>query len=329
MTQLLVLGGTSFVGPAVVDEAVARGWDVTTFTRHPGPSDDRVRRQSGDRLVKDTLSTVADRDWDLVVDTWAGDPSAVHSSVRALEGRVGVYVYVSSISVYAEPLAAGFDETAAVVEVGSGRADADYAANKRGAELAVLDAAGADGSLILRPGAIVGPRENTGRLLYWLRRAARAEAFLAPPPTTPLQWVDVRDLADFTLGCIDAATRGIFNLVCPPDQMTIGKLIDTCVAITGTGAEPAWAEDSWLQANGVQPWLDLPLWLPADAADAAVLTGDASRALASGYSPRALVETVRDTWQWLRGEPATPEGGGLARPRERELLARLVSELAT
>jgi nucleoside-diphosphate-sugar epimerase len=326
VTQLLVLGGTSFVGPALVDAAVARGWDVTTFSRHPERGDARVRTTRGDRLSARTLSVVADRDWDLVVDTWAGDPSAVHASLAALAGRFKVYAYVSSISVYAEPLEAGFDETARVVDVPG--AETDYAVNKRAAEVAVLDAAGPDGALIPRPGAIVGPRENTRRLLYWLRRAADTERFLAPPPTTPLQWVDARDLARFTLDSLVSGVRGIFNLACPPGQLTFASMIEACVSVTGKGAEPVWADDSWLQANGVRPWLDLPLWLPAGDPDAAVLTADSSRALASGYSPRSPIETVRDTWRWLREERGAPDAG-LARQRERQLLEQVLDEPAT
>jgi 2'-hydroxyisoflavone reductase len=120
----------------------------------------------------------------------------------------------------------------------------------------------------------------------------------------------------------------VFNLVCPPGQITFGTLIDACLAATSTSAEPVWADDSWLQANGVRPWLDLPLWLPAGSADAAILTADPSRALASGYSPRPLAETVRDTWQWLRAESA-PSEIGLASQHERELLEHLLDEPAT
>jgi nucleoside-diphosphate-sugar epimerase len=289
LTQLLVLGGTGFVGPAVVDAAVARGWEVTTFSGHPGSAHAHVRALRGDRMVPETLAAVTDRDWDLVVDTWADDPRAVGWSLVALDDRVDAYAYVSSASVYAQPIAPGYDETARVVDVPPAGAATDYAADKRAAELAVLGAQGGDGTLILRAGAIVGPRENTGRLLYWLRRVADGDPFLAPPPGSPLQWVDVRDLAEFAV----IGALGVFNLVCRRDEMTLGDMIEACVTLTGSGATPAWADDAWLQANGVQPWNDLPLWLPAKSPEATLFTADSSRARAAGYAPRDAADSAR------------------------------------
>ncbi|CAM5381156.1 hypothetical protein STENM327S_08352 [Streptomyces tendae] len=173
--RLLVLGGTEFVGRAVVEAALGRGWQVTVLHRGRHAPPPGARALHGDRTAPDGLAALAEGTWDAVVDTWSAAPRAVRDAARLLRDRAGRYVYVSSCSVYAWAPPAGYAEDAPLVEGASAHAgQSDYARDKRGAELAVLDAFGADRSVLVRAGLILGPYENVGRLPWWLNRLARA-----------------------------------------------------------------------------------------------------------------------------------------------------------
>ncbi|MFJ8075788.1 NAD-dependent epimerase/dehydratase family protein [Streptomyces sp. NPDC096176] len=301
--KLLILGGTEFAGRAVAESALARGWDVTVFHRGRHAAPDGVTTRIGDRTAEDGggLATLADGVWDLVVDTWSGAPSAVRDTAQLLEQRVGRYVYVSSCSVYVWPPAAGYDESAPVVEGSPGAGDVPYAEAKRGGELAVLDAIGEDRSLLVRSGLILGPWENIGRLPWWLGRIARGGEVLAPGPReTPLQFVDVRDLADWTLDAAEAGLSGPYNLTSEPGHTTMGELLEACVAVTGSAGRLTWTPAEAILAAGVAPWSDLPIWIPqSDPAHGALHRAGVGRALAAGLRCRPAMDTVKDTWAWL------------------------------
>lgn len=294
--RLLVLGGTEFVGRAVVDAALERGWDVTVFHRgrHPAPAG--VRVLTGDREGGLDALAAADGAWDAVLDTWSAAPGAVRDSAALLKDRAQLYAYVSSRSVYAYPTPAGLDESTPVVD---GAGD-DYAGHKRGGELAALDAFGGDRALLIRAGLILGPGENIGRLPWWLNRVARGGDVLAPGPRDlPLQYIDVRDLAAWTLDAITARCSGPYNLVGPSGTATMGELLDTCVRVTGSSAVLRWATPEAVAAAGIEPWTQLPIWLPPGELHDALHTGDVSKALAAGLRCRPVGETVADTWSWL------------------------------
>ncbi|MDX3513351.1 NAD-dependent epimerase/dehydratase family protein [Streptomyces caniscabiei] len=312
--RLLMLGGTEFVGRAVVESAVARGWEVTVFHRgrHAPPAG--VRSLLGDRTAPDGLAALAEAStagsgsggggWDVVVDTWSAAPRAVRDTARLLAGAAERYVYVSSCSVYAWPPAAGYDERAPLVEGASPEAEqTDYARDKRGGELAAVEAFGADRSLLVRSGLILGPYENIGRLPWWLNRVARGGPVLAPGPRDlPLQYVDVRDLADWVLGAAERGLSGARNLAGPPGTTTMGELLDACVRATGGAAELRWTAPESILDAGVEPWTELPVWVPggSDLHDA-LHRADVSRAVREGLRCRDVTETVRDTWEWLTG----------------------------
>jgi 2'-hydroxyisoflavone reductase len=322
--RLLVLGGTDFVGPAVVAAALQRGWEVWTFSRGktgtPVPGTHPVH---GDRRNAAELHAVASRDWDMVVDTWSEEPIVVGESARALAGRTPVYVYMSTESVYAQPWQPGLDEHSRTVEASPTADHGDYPENKRGGELAILHAQGAEATLILRPGAILGPRENTRRLVRWLERAASPGPFLAPGwPGSYVQYIDVRDLAEFAVTAA-AGTRGAFNVVTPADITTFTGLVEECVRVTGAVGQPIWIDERFLLDHAVEPWLDLPLWLPAQLEDAILFTGSAARARAAGLQTRSLTATLTDTWAWMVASGRQYNGPlpGLATEREAELLA--------
>jgi hypothetical protein len=255
------------------------------------------------RTAPDGLTALAEGTWDAVVDTWSAAPRAVRDTARLLAGRAGRYVYVSSCSVYAWAPPAGYAEDAPLVEGAAADAgQSDYARDKRGAELAVLEAFGANRSVLVRSGLILGPYENIGRLPWWLDRVARGGPVLAPGPRDlPLQYVDVRDLAAWTLGAVEQELSGPYNLVSAPGHTTMGGLLDACVRVTGGAAELRWTDPDTVLDAGVQPWTQLPVWVPpgTDLHDA-LHTADVSRALATGLRCRPVTETVSDTWTWLR-----------------------------
>ncbi|WP_241200134.1 NAD-dependent epimerase/dehydratase family protein [Streptomyces sp. NBC_01260] len=307
--RLLMLGGTEFVGRAVTEDALARGWEVTVFHRGHHAPPPGAAELFGDRSAEGSLAALeaaggpggGTYTWDLVVDTWSGAPSAVRDAARLLSSRARRYAYVSSRSVYEYPTPAGLPEDGPLVDGASpdDGGDVSYALAKRGGELAALDAFG-DRALLVRAGLIIGPWENIGRLPWWLTRIARGGAVLAPgTPDLPLQYIDARDLAGWLLDAAESGLHGPYNLVSRPGHATMGELLDACVRATGSDAELRWTDTGAILAAGVEPWTDLPVWLPPGELYDSVHQGDVSRAYATGLHCRPVRETVADTWTWL------------------------------
>ncbi|MEE8600381.1 NAD-dependent epimerase/dehydratase family protein [Euzebya tangerina] len=340
-TRTLVLGGSGFVGPAVVEAALDRGHEVSVFNRGSQPTPPGVTQLRGDRVTGDLAAlrgsaradahagTGPDR-WDIVVDTWAGPPAAVSEAVRALAGRARTYVYVSSASVYTFPAPSGSDESAPLVEGDADDADpqTEYAARKRGGELAAFRH---DGPVVAaRAGLILGPRSDVGRLQWWLERIARGGDVLAPgPPGQSFQYVDSRDLAAFCLERAEAGDREAYTVISPAGSVTTRQLLGACIDATGSSATLRWVSPETIAAAGITPWTELPIWLPPGELHDAMHEFDVARAVAAGLVNRPLTETVGDTWTWLRAEgPPTlrPElSHGLDPEVERRVLARLPS----
>ncbi|MGA5701947.1 reductase [Peterkaempfera bronchialis] len=325
--RLLVLGGTEFVGRAVTEEALARGWQVTVFNRGRHGVPDGVEALRGDRAAagEGGLAALERGTWDVVVDTWSGAPSAVRDAARLLAGRAGSYAYVSSRSVYSWPQAAGLTEDGPLVDASPDAGEVEYAQDKRGGELAAVAAFG-ERALLVRAGLILGPYENIGRLPWWLGRIARGGPVAAPGPRDlPLQYVDARDLAGWTL---DAAARGLggpYDMVSPSGHTTMGELLETCVRVTGSDAELRWIAPDAVLAAGIEPWTELPVWLPPGESHDALHRSDVSKAASAGLRCRPVTETVADTWEWLRlgGQPRLRPGRaavGLAPEKEALLL---------
>ncbi|MEU8887665.1 NAD-dependent epimerase/dehydratase family protein [Streptomyces sp. NPDC048442] len=297
--KLLILGGTEFVGRAATEEALARGWDVTVFHRGNHAPPPGVTALHGDRLDDLSALTEAVRDgaaWDAVLDTWSGHPRAVRQAADLLADHAGRYVYVSSRSVYAvsPPDQA---EDGPLVEPG----DEGYAHVKRAGELAAEAAFGADRTVLVRAGLILGPGENIGRLPWWLNRVARGGPVLAPGPyDLPLQYIDARDMAVWMLDAVEAGLAGPYHLVSPQGHTTMGELLESCVRTIGsTTAELRWVEPELILSHGVEPWLHLPVWVPPGEVHDMVHRVDVSKALATGLSCRPVADTVADTWAWL------------------------------
>jgi len=301
--RLLVLGGTHFVGRALVAAAQNRGHEVTTLNRgRTGADVDGVEALHADRSDRGQLARqLRGRSWDAVLDTWSGAPAVVAASATLVAGRVGHFGYVSSASVYRWPTPLGADESAPTVEADPDLdSDADYAVCKRGAELAVLRSF-PDRALLARAGLILGPYEDVGRLPWWLARLARGGRVVAPgPPHRPLQLIDARDLADWMIRGAERGLSGAYNTVSPPGHTTMGELLTLANDIVGARAELVWAPPEVIEAAGVRPWTELPIWVPPTGELAALHDADTSAAADEGLHCRPVADTISDTWHWLR-----------------------------
>lgn len=312
--ELLVLGGTQFVGRAVVLDALDRGWSVTALNRGlTGSNPPWVRHITADRHA---IGAALDGlQFDAAVDTWSGTPSSVAVPAQR-------FCYVSSLSVYCDPVVVGSDEGAPLVAPGTD----DYAADKLGGELAAI--ALFPDALLARCGLILGPWENIGRLPWWLTRIAAGGRVVAPgSPSQPIQYVDVRDLAAWINDNLLTDSSGPYNLTCPGDHTTWGEVLQACIEVTGSDAELVWIDQEAVLAAGAEPWTQLPIWVPADGEWAGFFAFDTSRAVGTGLSSRAIAETVRDTWSWFQaeGSPTPPShrpAPGLPAALESALLGR-------
>jgi 2'-hydroxyisoflavone reductase len=324
--KLLVLGGTRFLGRAVVDVALARGWDVAALHRGvSGTLPGTVAALLADRSLEQGLAAaLGDSTWDLVIDTWSGAPATARVAARLLQGRVGSYGFVSSGSVY--EWGSHVDEQSPVVSGDPGAEDGEYPALKRGAELAVLESF--PDALLCRAGLILGPNEDIGRLPWWLERAARGGRMLAPGrPNRSLQYVDARDLAAWLLSGLAAGLSGAVDVASRSGHATTQDLLKACISATGSDAELVWIPESELAESGVEPWTQLPCWVPEVGEFAGFLEVDTSLAAATGLACRSVQETVDDTWRWLQrsGKPEQrPDRDvhGLPADLEHRILAR-------
>lgn len=332
--DVLVIGGSVFLGRAVVDEALALDAAVTVFNRgRSGPAPDGVEQVIGDRTVPADLEQLRGRHFDLVVDTCGYVPADVNRSAALLSASCEFYAFVSSINVYpgwptdADYRARGEhdgdpDATADVVPDGLSEAQR-YGWRKVGCERAVRRAFGDHRCAVLRGGAIVGPYDTEiARLPWWLDRVARGGEVLVPgSPDAVVSLIDARDLARFAM----RRAAGVFETVGPPGRDTRTDLLTACRTATGSDAIFCYVEDEeWLTAQGVQAWTELPLWAPAAAAPS-LFTQHPEDAAAAGLTWRPLAETVADTWDWQRALPdpwtPAPDTPGLTPEREGELLA--------
>lgn len=316
--RVLVLGGTRFVGRALVDALLAAGHEPTLFNRGQTNPElfPEVEKLRGDRAAD--LSALEGRVWDAVLDVATDSLDQVRRSTEALRDLAGRYVYVSSISAYAD-LSAPPDEEAAVNELAAGDGDGQtaegYGARKAACEEIAREAFG-DRALVVRPGLIVGPHDPSGRFTYWPHRVARGGDVLAPgSPDDLVQFIDVRDLADWMVDATARNLDGTFNATGEP--MPFGDLLVECRAVSGSDATFTWVASETLLSEEVGPWMELPLWLPLPEY-AGMQQASIERALAAGLTFRPVAETIRGTL----GEAEVVDGVGLTPERERELLPR-------
>ncbi len=323
--RILVIGGTHFVGRVFAEAALAHGHALTLF--HRG--------RTGGELFPEAEHILGDRDgelakldgrWDAVVDTCGYFPRVVEDSAKHLALRVHRYLFVSTVSVYANLAGRGLVEGSPLGTIEDESVE-EITAESYG-PLKVLCEKAVEKhfpgrAMIVRPGLIVGPHDPTDRYGYWPRRAERGGEALAPGrPDRLVQCIDVADLAEFMLVLLEGGDAGIYNCVGDPHPM--GELLDACARASGSDVRWTWLSDTFLEGQGVAPWSDLPLWVPDLHPEiGGIFAVDNSRAKTAGLRPRPPAETVGRTLDWLRTRPADYEWKyGIGAEREAELLEK-------
>ena len=326
--RILIIGGTRFLGRHLVEAALEHRHEVTLFNRGKSNPDlfPQLETILGDR-EKDVVK-LKGRIWDAVIDVAGYFPRIVRLSAEVLEPNVSRYVFISSISVYQDFSKIGIDESDPVGKIEDETIEEitgeSYGPLKALCEKAVQHIYG-ERALIVRPGLIVGPHDPTDRFTYWPVRVARGGDVLAPQkPEAPIQVIDVRDLSDFIIRLIQENASGIYNATGPEYELTIGKLLDVSKQVTGSNAKFRWASLEFLNQNKVEPWSDMPAWIPDDEEGAGFSRVDVSKAIDAGLKFRPLEETVRDTREWAKTLPSEHQWrAGLTAEREAEVLAVL------
>ena len=302
--KLLVLGGSHFVGRALVEVALHGGHDVTMVNRGlSGHLVDGVKLIRADRTNPgEFASALHGGTWDSVIDTWSGPPAHATFAAELLGPRTGHYGYVSSRSVYTWPNIVGLDESHPTVDGAPDDLSSDnYAKTKRGSELGIL--ASRPEALIARAGLILGPYEDIGRLPWWLTRLQRGGKVIAPGPTTrPLQYIDARDLAVWMISCAINGIGGSMNAVSRVGHTTMAELLEIAYDVTNSDAELVWFSPEEIETAQIWPWIELPIWVPPTGDLAGLHDGDVERAFQAGLKCRPVRETIQDTWNWLQIE---------------------------
>ncbi|HEV3155435.1 MAG TPA: NAD-dependent epimerase/dehydratase family protein [Candidatus Baltobacteraceae bacterium] len=319
--NVLILGGTRFLGRHIADALIEHGHTVTLFNR--GVSDpvarERIGQIHGDR--ERDLSLLAGRMWDAVVDTCCYRPQTAQRSSRFFDDCTARYVFVSTISVH--DLSAEAIITEETPQMREPREE--YGPAKALCET-IVRSTFRHRATIVRPGLIVGPYDPTDRFTYWPVRVDAGGDVLAPvAPSEPAQFIDVRDLSQFIVHTIEMHDGGTYNVTSPRGHFTIGEVLETCARVSGSGARFVWADEQFLKDNDVSPWMDLPLWVGANSGARSIVNADVRRALTAGLTIRPLHQTVRDTLAWARasGKRWGDLKAGLSPKREGELLQRL------
>jgi 2'-hydroxyisoflavone reductase len=334
--RILILGGTGFTGPHQVRYALARGHKVTIFNRgrEGNPWKGEVEELVGDRNAGD-LKALAGREWDACIDNPTTLPFWVRDAGRALQGHVGQYVFISTISVYADndkpadetaPLAryTGTDPLAETME--SFRKDVGglygplTAASEAEAERQFPGI-----TTIVRPGLIVGPGDGTDRFTYWPVRLAKGGDILAPGDGSDLvQFIDARDLAEWTIRMVEARTFGVFNATGPAQPLSMRDMLAGIAAAVHAEPRLTWVPAKFLEEHNVSAWSDMPVWVPNEGDSAGFARRDIGRAKAAGLTFRSLASTSAETLAWFRTLPADRQAklrAGIAPEREAEVLA--------
>lgn len=326
--RILILGGTAFLGPHIVEAARARGHTLTLFNRgktrpHLFPD---LEKLVGDRDGK--LEALANREWDAVVDTSGYVPRIVKMSAELLAPSVAHYVFVSTISVYDADRIVNADETAPLQTLDDPTSEdvrSHYGALKALCEQAA-EAAMPGRVANLRPGLIIGPGDPTGRFTHWPARMADGGEVLCPGDgSTPVQYVDGRDLGAWIVKVVEDRTMGIYNALGPAQPTTMNDVIVACNEAAGGMATPTWVDAAFLDKQGVQPWMELPMWIDAKGDNAGFGTMQHRRAVAAGLTFRPLHDTAKDTLAWLATLPEDLRrrfrSSGIKRDKEEQVLA--------
>ena len=339
--KLLILGGTRFVGRHLVTAALARNHEVTLFNRGKHPSDvpTSVEQIHGDR--NNDLGKLKGRRWDAVVDTSGYLPRSVRASAETLSDSVDAYLFISSVSVYADLGVVDIEETAPLATLTGAQLDQANAIDSTGQASAVIygkmygglkalceQAVGEvfrDRALIIRPGLIVGSYDYTDRFTYWPARVARGGDVLAPGRRgRNVQFIDAHDLAEWTIRMLERKSTGIYNANGLPQKLTMECLLEECKIITESDASFTWVDDNFLLQETVAPWSEMPLWMPEEGAPPqGLMLISVDKAVGAGLSFRPLGETIGDTLTWYQTNCVYEElKAGINLDKEQRLLRK-------
>ena len=335
--RILILGGTGFTGPFQVRYAISRGHKVTVFNRgktHPGELPKEAEQLIGDRNGQ--LDALKGRKWDACIDIPTTLPVWVRDAAQLLQGNVDRYVFISTISVYSDNSKPGMDESGPLAEYKGADAMKETQQTLAASRFAlygplkVLSEKEAEKwfpgkALIVRPGLIVGPGDESDRFTYWPVRVDRGGEILAPgSPSDPVQFIDARDLAEWTIRMVEQGTTGTFNATGPKTKLAIGEMLDSIKKATNSNAQFTWADADFLAAQKVRPWSDMPVWVPPRGGSAGFSSVSIKKALDKGLTFRTITDTTRATLDWLRKQPVERRAklkAGLTAARETEVLA--------
>jgi 2'-hydroxyisoflavone reductase len=335
--RILILGGTGFTGPHQVRYALARGHKLTLFNRGRRPREwpAKVEELVGDRNTG-SLDALKGREWDVCIDNPTTLPFWVRDAGQVLKGKVGQYVFISTLSVYASDAEPGADETAALAQYKGADAMKEtqetLRANLEGlyGALKALSEKEAETwfpgiTTIIRPTLIVGPGDESDRFTYWPVRLDRGGDVLAPGDgTDPVQYIDARDLAEWTIRMVEARALGIYNAAGPRAPDTMAEMLYGIRGATTAGARLHWVPTKFLEEQKVQAWSDMPVWIPSGPETAGASRRSNARAVAAGLTFRPLAQTTLDTLAWFKTLPADRQANlkaGLKAAREAEVLA--------
>ncbi|HEY0230735.1 MAG TPA: NAD-dependent epimerase/dehydratase family protein [Dokdonella sp.] len=334
--RILILGGTGFIGPHQVRYALQRGHKVTLFNRGKSPQawPGTVEELLGDRNTGD-LGALEGREWDVCIDNPTTLPFWVRDAGKALHGKVKQYVFISTISVYADTSKPGADESAAVAHYAGKDAMQETPATVKAdmglyGPLKALSEKEAQTQFpgittIIRPGLIAGPGDETDRFTYWPVRLARGGDVLAPGDgSDPVQFIDARDLAEWTVRMAEQRTLGVFHATGPARELTMAGLLRGIGAAVHAHAKPLWVPADFLEAQKVSAWSDMPVWVPGQGDSAGFARLDLCKAIGAGLTCRPLAHTAADTLAWFKQQPAERQASlhaGLSAEREAAVLA--------
>jgi len=350
--KLLIIGGTRFLGRHLVSAALARDHEITLFNRGKQSPDSlpEVETIHGDRYSD--LDKLHGHRWDAVIDTCGYLPRSVSAAAEMLSQSVDRYVFISSLSVYADVSAKGIDETAPLSTLTTEQLDQVNAIDSSQQASALTygpmygglkalceqaaEAAMPHRVLVIRPGLIVGPYDYTDRFTYWVARVARGNEIrevLAPGrPDRAVQFIDARDLADWTVQMIESEQTGVYNCNSVPNALTMNRLLEECRVVSGSDASFTWVSEDFLIREKVAAWSEMPLWLPEEGAPQfnGFMFINCDKAVDAGLTYRPLSETIRDTLNWYRSsQPGEELKAGLDSEKEQRLLRQWHSTLDT